>query len=93
MGPQGPAGLSAQQVVSSAMLTVTLTTGDPKFFDLACPTGKRVFGGGYDMIGDGVVPTSSYPPSQTGWRVVVRPTQSTGAIFSFRIYAVCANSN
>jgi len=66
-----------------------------KVFEMVCAgTGRKVFGGGYDINADPtLVSVSSYPANQTTWRVVVRTTQNAGASFSFRIFAVCATSN
>jgi len=66
-----------------------------KIFDMVCTgTGRKVFGGGYDINADpSLVSVSSYPVNQTTWRVVVRTTVNSGASFSFRNYAVCATSN
>jgi hypothetical protein len=76
------------------MSTVTLIADEQRTFDLACPVGKRVFGGGYDIVANAaVIPLSSYPSSQTAWRVVIRLSQPAGATFQFRIYAVSAVSN
>jgi hypothetical protein len=73
---------------------IAFLANEQKTFDIACPVGKRVLGGGYEMVvNDNFVPVSSYPPSQTAWRVVVRNSQSVGASVQFRIYAVCAISN
>jgi len=81
-------------VASSALTTVSLIANEQKTFDLPCPNGKRVFGGGYEMIADAaVVPISSFAPSQTSWRVTIRLSQPAAATISFRIYAVCATSN
>ena len=97
MGPQGPSGLSGQQVVSTALSTVTLSSaGQTTFLDVACPTGKRVFGGGYESSANAVVHTiSSFPLTQTSWRVVLRLSQEAppSVTFTFRVYAVCAFSN
>lgn len=76
------------------MTTVNFLANEQRPFDIACPVGKRVLGGGYEAIADAaVVPISSYPPTQTTWRVVVRLSQASAAQFQFRIYAVCAISN
>jgi hypothetical protein len=75
-------------------MTVSLMANEQRTFDLACPTGKRVLGGGYETIADAtVVALSSFAPTQTSWRVTVRLSQATAATFSFRVYAVCAFSN
>jgi hypothetical protein len=94
-GPQGPPGLTAQQVTFSGLTTVTVAANDVKSIDWACPTGKRVFGGGHEINSpnDVVIPVASYPPNQTSWRVTVRNLQNASITFQVRVYAVCALSN
>jgi len=94
MGPQGPAGVSGQQVVSTALMTVSLLANAQTTLEVACPTGKRVLGGGYETNANLVLHTlASFPPTQTTWRVVLRLSQDTAATFTFRVYAVCAFAN
>jgi hypothetical protein len=97
MGPQGPqglAGISGQQVVSTGLLTVNLLANQQTTLEVVCPAGKRVFGGGYESNANAVVhPLASFPPNVTTWRVVLRLSQDTSATFTFRVYAVCATAN
>jgi hypothetical protein len=94
MGPQGPAGLSQQQVVSTALLTLTLAANQQTQMDVTCPVGKRVLGGGYESGANAVLHAlASFPPTQSSWRVILRLSQDTAATVTFRVYAVCAISN
>jgi len=98
MGPQGPAGLSGQQVVSTGLVTVTLQADKTTMMEVTCLTNQRVFGGGFEMTAASnavvsVYPIASFPPTQTKWRVVLKSNQATDAVFNFRVYAVCAFSN
>jgi hypothetical protein len=97
-GPAGPPGLTGQQVVSSALLTVTLQPDETKTWELSCLVGQRVFGGGWDAAGANntvvsVHPLASFPSSTTKWKVTLKLTQSTPGTFNVRLYAVCAYSN
>ena len=94
----GPPGLTGQQVVSSALTTVTLQPDETKTVELSCLTGQRVFGGGWEAVGVNntvvsVYPLASFPPTQTKWKVVLKLNQSTPGTFNLRVYAVCAFSN
>jgi hypothetical protein len=82
-------------VVSTALATVTLSTlGQTATLDVACPTGKRVLGGGYESSANAAVHTvASFPLTQTSWRVALRLSQDGPVTFTFRVYAVCAFSN
>ncbi|HTG98906.1 MAG TPA: IPT/TIG domain-containing protein [Vicinamibacterales bacterium] len=97
-GPAGPPGLTGQQVVSSALLTVTLQPDETKTWELSCLVGQRVFGGGWEAAGANntvvsVHPLASFPSSTTKWKVTLKLTQSTPGTFNVRLYAVCAYSN
>jgi hypothetical protein len=98
MGPQGPPGLTGQQVVSTGSLSVTLQVDETKLMEVSCLTNQRVFGGGWEVTPPAntvvsVYPLASFAPTQTKWRVVVKNSQSTAATFNLRVYAVCAFSN
>jgi len=81
-------------VVSTGLVTLNLLANQQSTLEVACPTGKRVLGGGYETNANAVVHTlASFPPTQSTWRVVVRLSQDTAATFTFRVYAVCAFSN
>ncbi len=94
-GPQGPAGISGQMIASTAMLTLNLMPNQQSSLDVTCPTGKRVLGGGWETNNPSanVHALSSYPLSQTSWRVVIRLSQDTAATFGFRVWAVCGFAN
>jgi hypothetical protein len=93
-GPQGIAGTSGHQVVSTALFTQPLTANQTVTLSVACPVGKRVFGGGYESVtGNAIVhPVAMYPPTVDSWRVTLRLSQSADATIQFRVYAVCATA-
>jgi hypothetical protein len=95
VGPQGPAGIiTGHQVVSTALSTVTLTGVQSTTAFATCPTGKRVFGGGYETTGTSVLqPVSMYPTTVSTWSVTLRHNQPDAtATFGFRVYAVCSTA-
>ena len=93
-GPQGAAGLTGYQLVSTALFTQALTANQTVTLSVACPAGKRVFGGGYESVtGLAIVhPIATYPPTVDSWRVTLRLSQPTDATIQFRVYAVCATA-
>lgn len=96
MGPLGPAGVSGYQIVSTGLLNVTLAADAAATMSVTCPVGKRVVGGGYDTSNTTAIvlhPIAMFPPAPDTWRVVLRLSQSVGATFQFRVYAVCANAS
>lgn len=95
VGPQGPAGIiTGHQVVSTALSSVTLTGTQTTTTTASCPTGKRVFGGGYETTGTPAVQVvSAYPHTASTFSVTLRLSQSdVPATFGFRVYAVCSTA-
>jgi len=80
--------------VSTALSTVTLTGVQSTTAFATCPTGKRVFGGGYETTGTSVLqPVSMYPTTVTTWSVTLRHNDPDAtATFGFRVYAVCSTA-
>jgi hypothetical protein len=76
-------------------LTVSVAPNAVTTLTVACPVGKRVFGGGYESNTNAALvhPVATYPPTQDSWRVILQNDQSTAASIQFRVYAVCATSN
>jgi hypothetical protein len=85
--------MNGYQIVSTALFTQTLAANGTTTLSVACPIGKRVFGGGYEAtITLPLSPVSSFPPTTDTWRVTLRLNQDTGATIQFRVYAVCGNA-
>ena len=82
-------------IASTAMFTLNLLANQQTSLDVTCPNGKRVLGGGWETNNPSanVHALSSYPLTQSSWRVVVRLSQDTGATVAFRVWAVCATAN
>ena len=96
LGPQGLPGVGGYQIVSTALATVTLAGDAAATMSVTCPVGKRVVSGGYDTSNVTTIvlhPIANFPPAPDSWRVVLRLSQSAGATFQFRVYAVCATAS
>ncbi len=96
LGPQGLPGVSGYQIVSTGLLSMTLAGDAAATMSVTCPVGKRVVSGGYDTSNVTTIvlhPIAMFPPTPDSWRVVLRLSQSAGATFQFRVYAVCATAS
>ena len=95
-GPQGPQGVkgspgtSGRQVVQAES---ALTSASPKGVTTTCPPGKKAFGGGVEVSGDGrdrTGVTESMPVGDEAWQARAVELVSTTATWRVRVYAVCA---
>jgi hypothetical protein len=59
---------------------------------IACPTGKRLLGGGARVTGGSprVAILSSFPDNDNIWRATAAETTGTGASWTLTVYAICA---
>jgi hypothetical protein len=88
-GPPGPSGgLSGYQVV---VTSAGIEPGGASFLEAACPEGKIVTGGGFDVsleLRAGV--SAPTPPLNDGWTVLaVNPTGTEMTAFA---YAICVDA-
>jgi hypothetical protein len=96
-GPQGPAGMSGLERIAVLVDVPSAGLNGSSFLDrnASCPTGKRLISGGSEAswTGTGVlVVSSSYPTSDTTWRVILRNTTiSPVGNIVFRIHLVCVD--
>ncbi len=91
-GDKGDPGVSGYQIVSTALFTQNVAANGTTTLSVVCPTGKRVFGGGFEAsTGVALHPVSSYPPTTDTWRVTLRLSQDAPATIVFRVYAVCGS--
>jgi hypothetical protein len=92
LGPQGLPGVSGLQIVSTAMVNVTLDPTQATTMTVTCPVGKNVIAGGYDSPTAGLAlqAVSSYPSALDTWRVTLRLSQTTRETFQLRVYGICA---
>jgi hypothetical protein len=90
-GPQGPAGLSAREQVSAETPQSSVS---PKNITVACPTTKKVIGGGVELSGPGrarVTVTENKPTGDNTWEAEAFEAVATNAAWKIVIHAICAN--
>jgi hypothetical protein len=90
-GPVGPPGLSGVERVES---TSDSNTVNSKTQTIACPTGKRLLGGGARLnpILAQLAIQTSFPDNDNVYRATAREIVITGANWSLTVFAVCANA-
>ena len=92
-GPAGPAGPGVGGLERRSDQTSTDSTNS-KSTTATCPSGKRVFGGGARVTGDGaanVTVSESFPDSSLDrWNAVARESDATDATWQLSVYALCA---
>jgi hypothetical protein len=89
-GPQGHPGLSGREVVSTQ---TSLDSSNSRQLAVACPSGKKVIGGGYRVTGpadQAVTVTDSYPNGDTQWAAAAIENNSTVGNWRLIAYAICA---
>ena len=70
----------------------------PKAAQMACPSGKRLVGGGARLNGAGASPPASvviqasFPDNDNIYRGVGREAVATNGTWSLTVFAVCANA-
>jgi hypothetical protein len=92
VGPQGPPGVSALEIVTVASATDSST---PKSVTATCPGAKRVVGGGARATGTGateVAVSEAYPASANQWTALAREINAVGSSWLLTAYALCANA-
>jgi len=86
--------------VERVEVTSATSSASPKSGQMACPSGKRLVGGGARLNGTGVgvsPPVSvavqaSYPDNDNIYRAVGREAVATNATWSLTVFAICANA-
>ena len=82
-------GLERVEATSVSNSTTTRTAS------IACPTGKRLFGGGVRL--NPVLPQlavqQSYPDNDNTYRANVREVTATAAAWSITVFAVCGTAS
>jgi hypothetical protein len=82
--------MSGYQVVQVAN-TVPVAVGGAGVAQAACPAGKSVVGGGYQITfggAAGISADASYP-AQGGWRASFRNNGTTNVTLTVNVYAIC----
>jgi hypothetical protein len=88
-GPAGPAGLSGAERVDATSPSNSTTT---RTMTVACPTGKRLLGGGVRLnpVLAQLAVQQSFPDNDNVYRASVREITATGLNWSITVFAVCA---
>jgi hypothetical protein len=81
-GPQGTPGASGYERVVAGSGTLQLSPGAANYVLAACPTGKRVIGGGYELASSSsqqltVTMSAPHENGVSGWRVAFRNSLGT----------------
>ena len=88
-GPAGPAGLTgAERVDATSPSNSTIT----RTMTVACPTGKRLLGGGVRLnpVLAQLAVQQSFPDNDNVYRASVREVTATALNWSITVFAVCA---
>ena len=98
-GPQGPPGVSGIELVGGSVI---IPAGEFRWAHAACPTGKKVVGGGFNHPAnrmDGFVSYPSrepgtdvrgFPPGLNSWSARAYNPNAFGV--EFEAFAICANA-
>jgi hypothetical protein len=95
MGPAGPAGPPGLSGVERVETTSLNNSASPKTAQMACPTGKRLIGGGARLNNAPVVVAlqQSFPDNDNIYRAVGREVAATNAAWSLTVFAICATAS
>jgi len=87
-GPAGPPGLSAVERVEA---TSASNSGASKAQTIACPSGKRLLGGGARLnpVLPGVALQQSFPDNDNVYQATAREIVATASNWSLTVFAIC----
>jgi hypothetical protein len=92
-GPQGPAGISGYVIVRDSM---TIQPGARARKVISCPSGKKVFGGGWATQDLDQIQSRPLEPNenggQYGWEILAH-NLNPNATLTFTVEAVCATAS
>jgi hypothetical protein len=92
-GPAGPAGAPGLSAVERVEMTSASNTTTTKTAFIACPSGKRLIGGGARLngtIADDVAIQQSFPDNDNIYRARAAEIVATGGSWSLTVFAICA---
>ena len=77
------------------LLIAARAANDSKSVFLACPTGKRLIGGGARVTGGSprVAVLTSYPDNDNIWRASAAETTATASNWTLTVYSICATTS
>jgi hypothetical protein len=91
-GPQGPAGAPGLSAVERVEVTSPSTSTTSKSAQIACPSGKRLMGGGARV--NGGIPevslTASFPDNDNIYRATAVENDTFNPAWTLTVYAICA---
>ena len=91
-GPAGPAGAPGLSAVERVEATSPSTSTTSKSVQIACPSGKRLMGGGARV--NGGVPevslTASFPDNDNVYRATAVENDAFIPAWTMTVYAICA---
>jgi hypothetical protein len=91
-GPQGPAGAPGLSAVERVEVTSPATSTTSKSVQIACPSGKRLMGGGARV--NGGIPevslTASFPDNDNIYRATAVENDAFNPAWTLTAYAICA---
>lgn len=92
-GPAGPPGISGWQIVTATSGTASALTSTLNVL-ASCPSGKKVIGGGGEIVGDGkqfVAFNDTHPREDgTGFYTEAAEVIQTPQSWAVKAYAICA---
>jgi hypothetical protein len=91
-GPQGPAGPPGLSAVERVETTSPSNSTTSKSLQIACPTGKRLMGGGARVNGGvpEVALTASFPDNDNIYRATAVENDAFTPAWTLTVYAICA---
>ena len=91
-GPAGAAGAPGMSQVERVEFTSTSNSTSTKTAQMACPTGKRLIGGGARLNGTATSTAiqASFPDNDNIYRASAREVVATSAAWSVTVFAICA---
>jgi hypothetical protein len=91
-GPAGPAGPPGVSAVERVEATSVSNSTPGRTMQIACPTGKRLLGGGARLnpLLPQVALQQSFPDNDNIYRASAREVNATGSAWSITVFAVCA---
>ena len=92
-GPAGPVGPSGFSNIEMVFATSPLASDSFVTVSVPCPSGKKVTGGGFDILspGNGAIEIVTSAPYNFGWSVRARTSDNyQGQLWQLRATALCA---
>lgn len=93
-GPEGPSGISGYQKVSLSFSNESFEAGQARLFEVPCPAGKNVVGGGaslFNRSGPLALHVSRPSFNDAGWVAWFINLGSGTATATVAVYAICVN--